>query len=113
MQSAMAVTWSRPVPGREEKALAYGAEVMEFWGKRASEGKCSPPELFFSEHGTGLWLVKGDRDTLLQVHDSDEARLLTMKGELLLEGFSLDFLYAGDAAVDYMTRYATALSAIG
>jgi len=113
MQSAMVVTWTRPVPGREQKALAYGVEVMEFWGKRASEGKCSPPELFFSEHGTGLWLVKGDRDTLLLVHDSDEARLLTLKGELLLESFSLDFVYAGDAAVDYMTRYATALSAIG
>jgi NAD(P)-dependent dehydrogenase (short-subunit alcohol dehydrogenase family) len=50
---------------------------------------------------------------LPQVHDSDEARLLTLKGELLLEGFCLDFFYAGDAAADYMTRYATALSAIG
>jgi hypothetical protein len=112
MQCAMVVTFSQPVRGREEKALAYGAEVMEFWGKRASEAKCSPPELFFSEHGTGLWMVKGDRDTLLQIHDTDEARLLTLKGDLLLEGFSLDFVYAGDAAADYMTRYATALTTI-
>jgi len=113
MQAAMVVTWAQPVPGREDKAMAYGAEVMDFWGKRASEGKCSPPELFFSERGTGLWIVKGDRDTLLQVHDSDEARLLTLKGELLLKDFSLDFAYTGDAAAEYMTRYATALSAIG
>lgn len=113
MQTAMVVTWTHPVPGREEKALAYGAEVMEFWGTRASEGKCSQPEMFFSERGTGLWMVRGDRDTLLQVHDTDEAQQLTLKGELLLEGFCLEFFYAGAAAADYMTRYASALSAIG
>jgi hypothetical protein len=33
-------------------------------------------------------------------------------GDLLLEGFCLDFFYAGDAATDYMMRYATALSTI-
>jgi hypothetical protein len=113
MQFAMVVTWNQPVPGREDKALAYGAEVMEFWGKRASEGKCSEPELFFSDRGTGLWMVKGDWDTLKQIHDTDEGRQLTLKGGLLLEGFCLDFFYAGDDAADYMTRYATALSAIG
>lgn len=113
MQSAMAVTWNQPIPGREDNSLAYGADVMEFWGKKASEGKCSPPQLFFSEAGTGLWLVTGDRDAVLQVHDTDEARMLTFKGELLLENFSLQFFYAGDAAADYMMRYASALTAIG
>ncbi len=112
MQSAMVVTWTHPFAGREEKALAYGMEVMEFWGKQASEGKCGPPQMFFSERGTGLWMVTGDRDMLMQIHDSDEARMLTLKGELLLENFSLDFFYAGDAAADYMTRFATALTAI-
>ena len=57
-------------------------------------------------------MVTGDRDTLMQIHDSDEARMLTFKGELLLEDFSLDFFYAGDSAADYMTRYASALTAI-
>ena len=113
MQSAMVATWTHPMAGREEKALAYGAEVMEFWGKQAGQGRCSPPEMLFSERGTGLWMVKGDRDVLLQIHDTDEARLLTLKGELLLEGFSIDFFYAGDAAADYMMRYAAALDAIG
>jgi hypothetical protein len=112
MFAAMVVTWTHPMTGREAKALEYGAEVADFWGKRAAEGKCSEPELLFSERGTGLWMVKGDRDVLQKIHDTDEARLLTMKGELLLEGFSLDFCYAGDDAVDYMARYGSALAAI-
>ena len=107
------VTWTHPFQGREEKALAYGAEVMEFWDKRSSEGKCSPPQMFFSERGTGFWMVTGERDTLMQIHDSDEARMLTFKGELLMENFSLDFFYAGDAAAEYMMLYAKALTAVG
>jgi hypothetical protein len=112
MQTALVVMWTHPFPGREQKALAYGAEVMEFWGKKAEQGMCSAPHLFFAESGIGLWYVSGERDALMQIHDSDEARLLTMKGELLLESFKAEFFYAGEDAVDYMTRYGAALAAI-
>lgn len=112
MRSAMVATFSQPVRGRERQALEYGTEVTEYWGKQAAEGKCSQPELFFSEHGTGMWMVKGERDILMRIHDTDEARLLTLKGDLLLENFSIDFVYADDSAADYMNRYASALSAI-
>ncbi len=112
MQAAMVVTWTHPVPGREAKALEYAAEVAAFWGKQAADGKCSEPEMFFSDRGASMWIVKGDRDVVLQIHDADEARLLTMKGELLLEGFSIDFFYAGEAAMDYMARFGSALATI-
>lgn len=112
MQTAMVATWTHPIAGREAKALEFGAEAMEFWSARASEGKCTEPEMFFSERGTGLWMVKGDRDTLTRIHDSDEGRLLALKGELLLEEYSLTFYYAGEDAADFMARYASALSTI-
>lgn len=111
MQAAMVVTWTHPIAGRETKALEYGAEVQDYWGKRAAEGKCTEPELFFSERGAGLWMVKGDRDVLIQIHDTDEARMLTLKGGLLLEGFSVDFCYTGKAADDYLMQFGAALSA--
>ena len=113
MQSALVVTWTHPVPGREQKALEFAAEVQAFWGKMASEGKCSQPQMFFSERGTGLWIVTGERDTLMQLHDSEEARLFLMKGDLLLENYSADIVYTGDSAMDYLTRYGNALSVIG
>lgn len=113
MQAAMVVTWTHPVVGREGKALAYGAEVSDFWGARAREGKCTEPELFFTDAGSGMWMVKGDRDVLMQIHDSDAARMLTLKGEILLENFCLEIFYAGDSAADYMMRYQSALTAIG
>ena len=112
MQSALVITWTHPVVGREEKALAYGVEAQEFWTRQAAAGKCSEPELFFSDAELGFWMVKGDRDTLLAIHDTDEARMLMMKGELLFEAFKAEFYYAGEDATDFMVRYAQALAAI-
>jgi hypothetical protein len=112
MQTALVVTWTHPVPGREERALAYGAEVTEFWGKKAAEGICTEPEIFFSESGRGLWFVKGDRDKLLHIGDTEEAKLLSLKGELLLENFTIEFFYADEDAADFMRRYASALNTI-
>ncbi|HEX8973676.1 hypothetical protein [Oryzihumus sp.] len=113
MQAALVVTWTHPIAGREQKSLDYAQEVQTFWSKQASEGRCSEPQLFFSERGTGLWVVTGERETLMQIHDSDEARLLTLKGELLLESFSADIVYAGDSAADYLMRYSSALATLG
>lgn len=112
MKTAMVVTWTHPIAGREKKSLEYAAEVADYWGKQAAAGRCSEPQIFMSEAGFGIWIVTGERDALLAIHDTDEARLLTMKGELLLESFKVDICYTGDAAVDYMARYGAALSAL-
>lgn len=113
MQSALVVTWTHPVPGREQKALEFAAEVQEYWGRKASEGRCSEPQMFFSERGTGLWIVTGERDALMELHDAEESRLFLMKGDLLLENYSADIVYTGDSAMDYLKRYGNALSVIG
>jgi hypothetical protein len=108
----MIVTWTEPIPGREAKALEYGADVAAFWTKQAEAGKCTDPELFFSERGVGMWMVKGDRDVLLSIHDSDEAQLLIMRGQLLLSDFGVDFYTAGEASDAFMARYMNALGAL-
>lgn len=113
MLMALVVSWTHPIAGREEKALAYGAEVAEFWGKKFADGLCSEPQMFFAEAGRGLWIVTGEREVLTQINDTEEARLLTMKGELLLESFTVETFYAGQAALDYMMLYGKALATIG
>jgi hypothetical protein len=112
MQAAMVVTWTEPVPGREMVAVEYGAEVTAYWTKQAEAGKCSPPEMFFSERGLGLWMVKGDRDTLLTLHDTDESQNLIMRGQLLLSDFSVDFYTAGAASDAFIARYANMAGAL-
>ena len=107
MEAAMVVTWTEPIPGREIKAVEYGADVTAYWTQQSEAGKCSAPELFFSERGSGLWLVKGDRDTLMSVHDTEEAQNLMTRGQLLLSDFCVDFVTAGEASNAFMARYAS------
>ena len=112
MKAAMVVSWTEPVPGREMKALEYGVDVTAFWTKQAEAGKCSKPEMLFSEHGNGMWIVKGDRGTLMSIHDTEEAQALTTRGQLLMSNFSLDFFTVDDASDAYLARYANLASAL-
>lgn len=106
MDTAIVVTWKMPFPGREKLALDYGAEVNDYWGKFAAEGKCSQPEIFFFETGHGLWMVKGDRDTLVALDAAEATQRLMVKGELLLQDFSAEIVKTGRAAEEHLLRYA-------
>ena len=105
MDAAIIVTWSEPIPGREQKALDYGVEVQTYWAKKSEEGKCSPPEWFFFPNGHGLWMVKGERDTLLGEYIDQDSQRLTTKGGLLLQDFGCDFVETGPAADAHMLAY--------
>jgi hypothetical protein len=106
MKYAYVVTWKGSVPGREMKAIEYGAEVQEYWGKLAAEGKCSEPEMFFFPDGHGMWMVKGEFQTLEQLWFTDRAQHLLAKGGWLLEDFGFEFVRTGDSADQYLAFFA-------
>jgi len=112
MKAAMIVRWTQPIPGREMKALEYGAQVGEFWGKVAAEGRCTVPEMFFSLLGEGMWMVKGDLGVLQEIEATEQAQMLTFKGQWLLEGFGIEYFLTAEDADAYMGRYAKAGEAL-
>jgi hypothetical protein len=81
-------------------------EVKEYWTKLAAQGKCSPPEVFFFSNGDGLWMVKGDIDTLWSIHVEEATQRLLTKGQLLLQDFAFDFVTTGNDAEAYMLTVA-------
>lgn len=112
MKTAMVVTWTEPIPGREMKALEYGADVTAYWTKHAKAGKCGLPEMYFSERGKGMWIVEGERDVLFGIHDTDQAKDLLARGQLLLNDFCVDFYTVGDASDAWLARYANLVGAL-
>jgi hypothetical protein len=113
MDAALVVTWTAPLPGREKAALDYRTEVWEYWGKLAAEGKCSQPEIFLFSDGHGLWMVKGDIDTLWSIHVQETTQRLVRKGQLLLQDFAFDFPTTGKAADEYVAGYAAVAQELG
>jgi hypothetical protein len=99
--------------GRETLSLDYGLEIKEYWTKLAAEGKCSPPELFFFSDGHGLWMVKGDIDSLWSIHIEEATQRLVAKGQLLLKDFAFDFVTTGRDAEEYMLTVAAVGQELG
>jgi len=105
---AYVVTWKAPVTGRETQALEYGADVQTFWGKFAADGKCSEPEMFLFPEGHGMWMVKGEFETLEQLWLTDESQHLLAKGYWLLEDFGYELVRTGEAADQFLVFFADA-----
>lgn len=107
MQSAMVVSWKQAFPGRETRAIEYGAKVTSYWNGLADKGICQRPEFFFSNNGHNLWIVKGDSEALLDAWMGETSMALLTEGQLLLEGFGWHFMLTGKAGDDFMARYAS------
>lgn len=106
MKYAYVVTWNGAVTGREMKAIEYGAEVQEYWGKLAAEGKCTEPEMFFFPDGHGMWMVKGDFQMLEELWFTETSQTLLVKGAWLLEDFGYEFVRTGDSADQFLAFFA-------
>ena len=105
MDCAVIATWKMAYPGREKLGLDFGVECNAFWEKRASEGRCSAPEMFmYTDHG--MWMVKGDPATLREIVETDEVQRMLAKGNLFLEDWAWDYVKTGDAATEHLMRYA-------
>ncbi|MGA2305961.1 MAG: hypothetical protein ABSH29_17530 [Acidimicrobiales bacterium] len=112
MDCGFVTFWKMPYPGREKQALDLGLEVVEYWGRLAAEGKCSEPDwFFFSDHG--MWVTKGDPDTLREIVETEEVQRILAKGNLFLDGYGYEFVKTGDAATAQMTRYAEVGQEVG
>lgn len=107
--TAVFVTYTGPIPGRESEALEFAVEVAEYWGKLAADGKCTVPEQFYSSATQkGYWIVKGDRDELMKVHDSPEGKAFYAKAMALLEDYTEELLMTDSEVEEFFTNYAGA-----
>lgn len=106
MQSAIVVSWKQAFPGRETRAVEYGAKVTQYWDGLAAKGICEKPEFYFSNNGHNLWIVKGDSEAILDVWLGEHSMELLTEGQLLLEGFGWHFMLTGNAGNQFLERYA-------
>ncbi|HEX6246569.1 MAG TPA: hypothetical protein VFZ64_01745 [Nocardioidaceae bacterium] len=113
MKVALMVTYEGAYPGREHKAFELGAEIDAFFGKMAAEGKCSAAQQFISPAtGKGLWLVKGDRATIEEILDTEEAKLLDARCTVLLRHYTWELVLADEEVDAFLMRQAKALESV-
>jgi hypothetical protein len=113
--AAIISTWGDTVPGREGKSLEVFFEYVQWLGKLASEGKITPPEVFFNLDGSeGISVVKGKSDVLLEILESEESEKFFAKGHMIVENLRAHLYITGDEEIQRGTRiFAEAGSEIG
>jgi hypothetical protein len=112
MDTAFMTTWTVPFPGREQQALEFAAQTMEFWAKRTADGDCTEPEWFFFPDGVGHLIVKGDRAVLEAILDSDDGRRMMRRGLLLLQDWQYALGDTGSGAERFLADYTAELATV-
>ena len=112
---ALITTWGNTARGREAKGLEVFMDALTFWGKRAADGRCSEPEVFFEEDASsGILIVKGKSDALREITESDEYETLISKAQFVVEELKTHWYLTGDEEIQRGTRiYAEAGNELG
>jgi hypothetical protein len=112
---AFVTTWGNGIPGREGKGLEVFMDALTFWGKQAADGKCSNPEAFLAEDGSGgILIVRGKSDALREITESDEGLKLTAKAQFIVQDLKSHWYYTGDEEIQRGTQiYAQAGNELG
>ena len=113
--AAIVISWGGGVAGREGKGIEVFMDALTFWGKKAADGMCEPPEAFLAQDGSGgMLIIKGKSDSLREISESDDGLLLQDKAQLIVQDLKSHWYFTGDETVQAETaRYAQAGNELG
>ena len=108
--AALLIRWDRPVPGREQQALALFGSSLEYYGTLQSEGTIESFEpVVLSANSTdlsGFILIRGSADKLSALKRDDRFLELMISGQYLIAGFGVIDGYVEGALQTRMATYA-------
>ena len=82
-----------PVRGRERQAVKVFTEAMDYNARLQQQGEIESFEtVFLDSHGgdlNGFTLLRGDRDKLESIRNSDEFARLVIRSDLIVENFGV------------------------
>ena len=110
--AAIVVMWGAHIPGRELKALGLFEEAVQYYAKLKEKGEIESAEsVILRNPGAdlgGFTIIRGDREKLLKMQTSPEARRFDNRSLLLLHNFKTVEAFVGDGVQQMMTEWATA-----
>lgn len=101
--------WDRPIIGREQEAAEAFNSSLAYWGKQQAEGKIESFEPVLLElHGgdlNGFLIVRGERDKLLALKDTEDFKNLTLRTDHAVAGFGIVHALVGEGVAEGMQRW--------
>lgn len=107
--AALFIGWNRAVPGRETQALELFYTANQFWAQQQAEGRIEGFEqILLSPHAgdlNGFTLIRGDRNKLDTLRNSNEFQDLIVRAQFLLDGVGCVDAHVGEKVMEQAQRF--------
>jgi hypothetical protein len=104
--SGLFVGFGVPVRGRERQAIQVFNEAFEYYARLQQEGEIESVEpVLFEPHGgelNGFFLLRGDKDKLARIRNSEEFERITARAELIVDHLGIVGSYLGERLMSQM-----------
>ncbi len=108
-EAGLFIGYGLPVRGRERQSVKVFGEALEYFARLQQQGEIDSFETVFLEaHGgdlNGFTLVRGDPDKLAAIRTSDEFQRLSVRANLITEGFGIIGAVLGEQVATLMGIY--------
>jgi hypothetical protein len=109
MQVGLILKWGKLVPGREQQAIELFAEAKQFMEEQLKAGIITYYEPFIYSTGdweteAGFWLVKGDRDKVIKLVETEAYRWLMTKAGFMVDHLQFEWLLTGESVAEEIER---------
>jgi hypothetical protein len=107
------IGWNRAVAGRERDAVELFGTAVNFYESQKKAGTISAHEHFFLDpHGgdlNGFTVLRGERNKLSTMLNSDEWHTISAKAVITLEGFGAIHGVTGEGIQKRMGLYSSSI----
>lgn len=108
--SGLFIGFGLPVRGRERQSIKVFSEVFDYYSRLQQEGEIESFEpVLLEAHGGelgGFFLLRGERDKLARVRNSEEFERYTVRGELIVENIGVVGAVLGERLMSQMAVFA-------
>ncbi len=104
--AALMLSYTKPIPGREAKAMEVFADALTMYGKLAADGKCAEPEVFHHLIGGGMFIIKTENlEAAHEILDMDDIRRMLDTAMFTVEDFNVETVVTGERLMRNMSLY--------
>ncbi|MDJ0498284.1 MAG: hypothetical protein QNJ89_10660 [Acidimicrobiia bacterium] len=104
--AALILSYSRPVPGREAKAMEVFADALTTFGKLAADDMCAEPEVFHHIVGGGMFIIKTENlEAAHHILEMDDIRKMFDVAMFTVEDFDVEMFVTGEHLMENMSLY--------
>lgn len=109
--AGLLIGWKRVMAGRDIEAVELWVEMLNYLRSLHAQGVIERFEpVILGAHGgalNGFVLLRGDKDKLDRMRNSDEFLLLNIRAQKILEDFLVVRAHTGDEAAKILRLYGT------